>query len=73
MKVHLHVDLQGICPIGIPGIIRLCNTDKKGISAARSNTRMKLLSTLPPIAHPLQPTQNGGPSPENVFACLRLS
>ncbi|KRY96396.1 hypothetical protein T4B_5499 [Trichinella pseudospiralis] len=42
MKVHLHVDLQEICPIG----------DRKGISAARSNPEMKSLGTLPLRAHP---------------------
>lgn len=73
MKVYLHVDLPGICPIGCPGIIRLCNPDRKGTSVAKSKTGMKPLSTLHPRVHPLQPMPNCGPSPENQFACLNIS
>ena len=54
MRVHVHIDLLsnvGQCS----GIIRLSNSDRRGISAGRNNAGMKSLGTLPLRAHPLQP------------------
>ena len=51
---------------------RLCNNDKEGISAVRSNSGMKALVTLLLRAFPLKAVKHGGPSPENHLQVLRL-
>lgn len=64
IKAHLHVNLPNTI-----GIIRLCDGNRKGRSAVRSNPGKKSLRTLHPRAHPLQAMQNDELS-ENVLACL---
>ena len=56
MKVKFHIDLKETCP----GIIRLCNNDRKGISAARSNPGMKSLKLCLSRMHPSQPCKTVG-------------
>jgi hypothetical protein len=49
MKVHLYVDLRGICSIrwaNAQGLLFQFNNDRKGLSAARSNPEMKSLWDL---------------------------
>jgi hypothetical protein len=60
---------QEICP----GLIRLCNSDRKGISAARSNPGLKSLVTLHLRTHPSLAMQNSGLFLENSLASLSLS
>jgi hypothetical protein len=70
MKIHLHVDLQEICPIewvNAQEPLGYVIVTEKGSSAGRSNSMMKSLATLHLRAHPAQP------SPENSVACLSLS
>jgi hypothetical protein len=76
MKAHLHIDSAGNVPNWVgwcPGIIRLCNSDRKGISATRYNPGMKPLRTLCSQSSPIVLIQKGGPSPESLLVCLSLS
>jgi hypothetical protein len=49
MKAHLYVDLQEICSIEwvMPTVFRLCNNDRKSMSAAGGSPEMKSLWMLP--------------------------
>jgi hypothetical protein len=55
MKVHLHSDLQEICPIGWAGAQESLGSGRKGITAVRSNPGMKSLGSWSHRAHPWQP------------------
>ena len=55
------------------GIIRLCNSDRKGTSAARSNPGTKSLRILRSQSSPIVAMQNSELSPENVLAYHSLS
>ena len=50
MKVKFHIDLKETCP----GIIRLCNNDRKGISATKGRLGVKCLWSLHYGAHTWQ-------------------
>lgn len=55
MNVHLHVDLQEVCPVGWANAQESLNCVigiGEGISAARSNPEMMSLGTLSLRAHP---------------------
>lgn len=52
MKVRLYGDLQAVCSVS-PEILRLCKSDRKGTSAARSHPEMKSLGTLTLRASPI--------------------
>ena len=63
MKVHLSIDSAGDLPNMVgwcPGIIKLCNSGRKGMSAARGSLGIKSLRSLNLRAHPTKSCKGVG-------------
>ena len=76
MKAHFYVDLQEIYLIegaNAQSSLHYVIVIEQSISAARSNSEMKSLGTLPLRVHPYLPYKNGGPLLGKSPASLSLS